>query len=181
LVNPNEFRENMMRAVQQTKVVRWRQSNLYVGDETELPYVLVSESEFDPSDTVVRKGAVKVSKPRLIIPQFGQDEYEFEGFGDDEENPHFVAMGRMTAFPKGKYSMVDCTMEVVERRLPETVEMFVRGMTQEEDEKTGLCICPSEIWMFALFHYVGGIIVHSAQADISDFERRGFLGDFDGK
>ncbi|MDP6112815.1 MAG: hypothetical protein QF437_02440 [Planctomycetota bacterium] len=166
------LREDFMRALGETQIIRQRQSSLLTLSETELAYVLLSESAMNVGDTVVRKGVVKVDKPQLLLLN---NPTEFEGFeyeDNSEENGAFMALARMASFPPGKYSNIANQMEVYSGSLEKAIDHYERELDRSGDHHTGLCAGPVDIWALSLFVYVGKMVAKSASSDLDDMINR---------
>ena len=61
-----DVHEAWSRALKQTEIIRARVSALQTFQATNVSYILLSESEINHGDTVVRRGEVIVDKPSLI-------------------------------------------------------------------------------------------------------------------
>jgi len=165
-----ELHEAFQKALHTTQILRCRQPNLFFASETVLPFVLLSESVMNDGDTVVRTGKVTVDRPTIIVP--GED-VMFEGFEDEDQQFQFKMLGRMVKLPRGKYSLNDCKMEVIERSIARAVDEWRREL--DDDAETGLCVCSPDIWQLSVVVYVGNMVVRSAGSDLDDFVRRGML------
>ncbi|OQX82279.1 MAG: hypothetical protein B6D53_04835 [Candidatus Omnitrophica bacterium 4484_49] len=71
------------KAIKHTEVERARISYLNINTSTILPYIILSESMVDNSDTVIRKGKIEVTKPVIYLPDHTPI---LEGF-EFEDNP----------------------------------------------------------------------------------------------
>jgi len=166
------LQEDFMRALGETRIIRQRQSKLLTLSETELSYVLLSESAMNVGDTVVRKGIVKVNKPQLLLLH---NPMEFQGFEYEEDssgNGAFMALARMASFPPGKYSNIGNQMEVFNGSVERAIDHYQRELDKSGDHHTGLCAGPVDIWALSLFVYVGKMVAKSAPTDLDDMINR---------
>src|SRR4029079_4407708 len=69
-------------AFKQTEIIRNRVQALGTMADTDVSYVLLSESAINNADTVVRKGTVVVKRPSLILPP---NNPQFLGFEFEKE------------------------------------------------------------------------------------------------
>lgn len=164
--NGLNIREAFQKAFNTTEVIRQRQACLLVASATEIPFILLSESEINDGDTVVREGKVDVEKPIIMVP--GRP-YDFDGF--EAEESRLALFGRIASFPTGKYS-IECDMRVVDTGLQRTVDKFQRQFDSNDDEHTGLCVCKTDVWELAALYYVGLLVRKSIGYDWDDLRRR---------
>jgi len=166
------LQNDFMRALGETRIIRQRQSTLLTLSETELSYVLLCESAMNVGDTVVRKGIVKVDKPKLLLLN---NPTEFEGFeyeDESSENGAFISLARMASFPPGKYSNIGNKMEVFSGSIEKAIDHYERELDKEGDHHTGLCAGPVDIWAMSLFVYIGKMVAKSAHSDLDDMMNR---------
>ena len=78
-----DIQKSWEKALSNTEIIRSRVQALLTFAATKVPYVLLSESRFDPSNTVVRKGEVVVERPAIVLPP---NSPQFEGFDFTEED-----------------------------------------------------------------------------------------------
>ncbi|MDI6786221.1 MAG: hypothetical protein QMD92_05870 [bacterium] len=162
--------ESWERAVRETEVVRYRISSLQIFKTTEIPYIMLSESQVNVGDTVVRKGNVLVHEPLIILPK----NYPiFEGF-DFESNYHIdksilgsFFLLRGITFPSLKYHHKTSNLDVFEGSLEKAVSDFKNQLERNEDVKTGLIVGPSEGWQFSVLIFVCSIVARSANKDVA--------------
>ncbi len=166
------LQEDFIKALHETEIHRQRQPRLLTIGSTDLPYVMLCESEVNMGDTVVRNGVVRVEKPQLMLLR---DPVEFEGF-EYNDNPNessaFMALGRMASFPPGKYSNIETQLDVFEGSLTKAVDHHQRRLDADKNELTGVLSGPVDLWALSLFVYVGTMISNSAPNDISELIRR---------
>src|SRR5476649_3085807 len=71
------------KALRETNIIRSRVMSLQTFSETHVPYVLLSPSQINEGDTVVRTGEILVHRPSLILPP---NIPQFEGFNFEDED-----------------------------------------------------------------------------------------------
>lgn len=159
-----DIEKDFLRALQETEIHRQRRSRLLTVGTTELPYILLGESMVNLGDTVVRQGVVRIEQPRLYLLN---RPHQFEGFEDDDhEQALMLALGRVSSLPPGKYSNVDCRLDVFEGRLPAAISHY--GDRLEDDQRTGLLSGPVDVWPFSLMVYAAAMAAQSAPGDVRD-------------
>jgi hypothetical protein len=148
---------------------------------TVIPYVLLSKSEINPGDTVVRKGEIIVEKPAIVLPE---NMPQFDGFKFEEEmamdedllKSFFLVRG--IRFPSMKYGNT-ITLDVFEGALPKATEHYANLFARSEDTQTGLLTGPEETWPLSVLLFVCGQAAKCAESDVrrifDDAERRGLM------
>ncbi|MHB2016165.1 MAG: hypothetical protein ACYCW6_04385 [Candidatus Xenobia bacterium] len=168
------FSEDLERAVRETRILRSRRSRLLTVGSTELPYVLLCASLVNQGDTVVRRGLVRVDKPKLLL--LGQNQQQYEGFedsGSQEERELILAIGRAASFPPGKYHNIESELDVFEGNLDNASSHWLGQLDRMEDVLTGVVTGPVELWPLSLLVYVGSLVARSANSDVQELlERR---------
>lgn len=161
--------ESWGKAVRETEVVRYRISFLQTFKTTDIPYILLSESEVNIGDTVVRKGNVLVHEPSIILPR----NYPiFEGFDlEDSYHTDKNVMGsffllRGITFPSLKYHHKTSTLDVVEGSLEKVIKYYKDQLERKEDIRTGLIVGPGDCWQLSVLIFVCGIVARSADKDV---------------
>lgn len=162
--------ESWERAIKETEIIRYRISSLQTFKITDIPYILLSKSQVNVGDTVVRKGNVLVHEPSIILPK----NYPiFEGF-DLEDDYHIdknaiksFFLLRGVTFPSLKYHHKTSNLEIFEGSTEKAIEDFKNQLERKEDIETGLIVGPSEGWQFSVLIFVCGMVVKSANKDIA--------------
>jgi hypothetical protein len=164
-----DIREFWERALKYTEIVRPRIQPLQTFDVTVLPYIFLAESSVNTGDTVVRKGAVSVEKPSLILPP---NIPLFEGF-EAESNPQvdlntladfFLVRG--VRFPSMKYNNKTDSVDVRDGKLKDSIAHYSKELQEAENVTTGLVIGPEDIWHFSVLVYICTAVSRSAENDI---------------
>lgn len=144
--------ETWEKALRSTHIIRSRVQALLTFQDTQVPYVLLSESAINLGDTVVRKGEILVEKPSLILPpnhpQFGGFEFE-KDFQADDRFINFLLV-RGISLPSLRYNNRTHALDVFEGKLSSAIEHYEELLQQKEDVATGLVIGPEDCWQFSL-------------------------------
>jgi hypothetical protein len=160
------------KALKKTEVHRARLNKLHTYKDTELPYILLTESLINEGDTVVRKGMIKVAKPIIVMPEHYP---VFDGFDfkkdmeiSDDSLRSFLLM-RGISLPSLRYSNNTYSVEVHEDSLSKAIDHYKNLLQKQEDIRLGLVIGPDDAWKFSLLIYVASLVTKSAPNDIKAF------------
>jgi hypothetical protein len=159
------------KAIRHTEIERARIGYLNVNTSTVLPYVILSESMLDNSDTVVRKGKIEVTKPVIYLPDHTPilEGFEFQDKQISENSLITFLILRGVNLPSLKYSNILYSLDIESSPLSETIKKYKQELTKVEDVHTGLIIGPDDCWQFSLLIYVAGLVVKSAPQDVKKF------------
>jgi hypothetical protein len=160
------------KALKKTEIHRARLNKLHTFKETELPYILLTESLVNEGDTVVRKGTIKVDKPIIVMPEHYPvfDGFDFkEDLDISDDNMRSFLLMRGISLPSLKYSNDTYAVEVYEGSLSKAIGHYKKLLQKQEDIRLGLVIGPDEAWKFSLVIYVASMVTKSAQNDITTF------------
>ena len=156
-------------ALQSTQVIRGRIKDLAAFEDTQIPYIMLSESKVDFQDTVVRRGKVLVSKPSLFLPypspQFSGFAFEEELHLEKDTVVNFLLV-RGVNFPALSYRHNTHNLDIHSQPLKEAVKSFSEQLARQEDVDTGLITGPSDCWQFSVLIFVANAIIKSAPVDI---------------
>jgi hypothetical protein len=161
-----DIQQNWEKALRYTEIVRPRIEGLATFSATSLPYILLSESEVNVGDTVVRKGMVMVEKPSLILPA---NLPQVKGFDINRETLSYLTnffLVRGVALPSLKYDNRIYSVDVYEDKLKNSIEHFADKLKMTEDVLTGLVVGPTDSWQFSLLIFAASQVERSAENDI---------------
>ncbi len=157
------------KALKETEVVRARIQGLSTFGDTNLPYILLSESAVNEGDTVVRSGEVVVEKPALVlppnIPQFSGFEFE-DGVAPSENALINFLLVRGVTLPSLRYNNRTYSLNVFEGRMSAAVRHYREDLQLREDVLTGLVVAPEDCWQFSLLIFICSQISRNAETDI---------------
>jgi len=158
------------KALKNTEIIRSRVQTLLVTSDTMVPYILLSESSINMGDTLVRKGAVKVQRPSLILPP---NNPQFEGFEFHSDERSFnensvvnFLLVRGITLPSFRYDNKTNSLDVYEGKLSDAIKNYESQLQQSENVLTGLITGPEDCWQFSLLIFICSQIVRDADHDI---------------
>jgi len=155
------------KALKETEIIRSRVRALLTFADTQVPYVLLSESTVNEGDTVVRKGSVLVQKPSIIlppnVPQF--EGFEFEQDSSREDVTRFLLL-RGVMMPSLRYNNKTNSLDIHEGKLSEAITYYSDLLQGQEDVHTGLIIGPEDCWQFSLLIFICSQVARNADNDI---------------
>jgi hypothetical protein len=157
------------KALRQTNIVRSRVTALQTFSETQVPYILLSPSEVNDGDTVVRTGEVLVHRPSLIlppnIPQLEGFDFKDEDAFRQEAMINFL-MVRGVSLPSMKYDNKIFSLNVFEGKMEDAIGFYGNRLQREENTSTGLICGPDELWQFSLLIFICSQIAKNSSQDI---------------
>ena len=157
------------KALRNTEIARARVQELSSFADTQIPYIVLSESSVNIGDTVVRKGAVAVRQPAIYlppnIPQFEGFEFDSsEGSGGDDVMNFLLVRG--VTLPSLKYDNKTSSLGMYEGGLGAATTHYLEYLQRREDVATGLVIGPDDCWQFSVLIFVCSQVAKNAAADI---------------
>ena len=158
------------KALKYTEIIRTRIKALSSVSDTTVPYIMLSESKVNESDTVVRKGAVVVQKPSIILPPNLPylEGFDFKGEGRfNEETIMNFLLVRGVQLPSLKYQNKTYALDVMENRLKNAIEHYNNLLQKKEDVHTGLVVGPDDCWSFCLLIFICSQVARNAETDIN--------------
>src|SRR3989338_8943352 len=156
------------KALKNTEIIRSRIQHLMTFQNTQVPYILLSESSINLGDTVVRKGEILVEKPAIIlppnIPQF--QGFEFEEQGEPQENSviNFLLVRGIT-LPSLRYNNVTNSLDVYEGKLSSAIKHYSNILQEQENTNSGLLTGPEDCWQFSVLIFICAQIIRNADID----------------
>ncbi len=164
-----DFERMWDKALRNTEIVRSRVQSLKTNMETQVPYVLLSESSINVGDTIVRKGQVVVEKPSIIMPPY---QPLLNGFEFGEES-HFnkdtlinFLLVRGISLPSLKYDNITNSLDIREGKLSLAIKHYQEDLQKKEDVHSGLIIGPEDCWQLSLLIFICAQISKNAESDI---------------
>lgn len=156
------------KALKGTEIVRPRVHGLPTDQAADVPYILLSASSINTGDTVVRKGAVRVERPALLLPPTSPqlEGFDFsEGFGQESFFNFLLVRG--ITLPSMKYNNNTNSLDIFEGDLRKAIQHYGESLQRAENVTTGLLIGPEDCWQFSLLVYMCSQVARNAQADIN--------------
>ena len=159
-----DFEKAWSDALKSTEIVRPRIKSLMTFEDTRVPYILLSESDVDHNDTVVRRGEVMVQKPALILPP---NIPQFLGFDFEEKEDTVInfLLVRGISLPSLKYDNKTHSLDIHEGKLSEAIKFYQEELSRQESTSTGLVTGPSALWQFSILIYTCSQAARSAESD----------------
>ena len=175
-----DLEKSWEKALRQTEIIRARVQSLMTQSETQVPYILLSESSVNEGDTVVRKGIVVVDKPAIILPphhpMFSGFEFEKEGTVSDNAFVSFLLV-RGIHLPSLRYDNITSSLDIFEGKLSAAIKEFKKDLQEKENVHTGLIAAPEDCWQFSLLIFICSQIMKNTDQDmrhlIKEFKGRG--------
>lgn len=166
-----DLEKTWRKAVEGTQIEKSWIGYLNTYSSTVLPYIVLSKSLVDDSDTVVRKGKIEVSRPLIYLPDHTPifEGFEFEKNEISENSLLTFLLIRGISFPSMKYSNVIYSLDIENLNLDETIKKYKQELERLEDVHTGLIVGPDDCWQFSLLIYVAALTAKSAPHDIKKF------------
>lgn len=173
-----DIHEIWAKALKHTEIIRPRVRGLMTLRETQVPYLVLSESSVNPGDTVVRRGELLVEKPSLILPPHLPQFTGFEFENNDMQEDAFInfLLVRGISLPSLRYNNSTNSLNVYEGDIEKAIAHYKEMLQQEENVSTGLIAGPEDCWQFSVLIYICSQIVRNADADIrhlmQEFKKR---------
>lgn len=157
------------KALRNTEILRSRIQMLSTYADTHVPYILLSESEVNLGDTVVRKGEVLVQKPSIILPpstpQFKGFEFQEEERMNEESLINFLLV-RGVSFPSLRYDNRTYTLDVYDGKMSSATKHYLELLQKQEDVRTGLLRSREDCWQFSILIFIYTQVIKNANIDI---------------
>jgi len=156
------------RALRETDIIRTRITGLSTFSETHVPYILLSPSQINQGDTVVRTGEVLVHRPNLIlpphIPQLEGFAFEDDSFNEDAMINFLMVRG--VSLPSMKYDNKIFALNVFEGRMDDAISFYGNRLQREENTSSGLLSGPDDVWQLSLLIFICSQIAKNSSTDI---------------
>lgn len=157
------------KALRGTNIIRSRVIGLQTFGETQVPYILLSQSTINEGDTVVRTGEVLVHRPSLILPPHipQLEGFNFEDEGSFKENTMInFLMVRGITLPSMKYDNKIFSLNVFEGKIEDAIGVYGNRLQREENTSAGLVCGPDEVWQLSLLIFICSQIAKNSSTDI---------------
>lgn len=156
-------------ALKKTEIIRLPIKRLLTFGTTQFDYILLSPSELNQGDTVVRRGKMQVNRPTIVLPKNaphfeGFDSQEKKGIKDDQLE-HFFYM-RGISFPPLEYKNDAYELDLFEGSLAKAEKQYVDEVRRKEDTGTGICIGTDTSWQFSIILLACHMIETHIDADL---------------
>ncbi len=175
-----EDRSELIRAAEQTWIVRFPQQSLATFGSTNLSYYVVTEpiyKEIEPNlrEGVVRTGKVIAQKPTIVTPYYAMN---LEGFSS-EAYEYFQLVseqrGRNSPGILYQYRNEPANTEIVGGKPSEIADRIDEDLTSKGEKLSVVMVGVDEFWDVALLKFIYEFTSHSASQNVRDFDSRGML------
>jgi len=165
--NKNKFKEYWRK----TEIVRQYEQTLFTFADMELPYLFTAQHSRLTDRVVVRKGAVLVKKPHILLPGRSSGPQFREGFEHADAMPaEAIYMLRAMGLPYSQIANHPASRERIEYgNLQTVIDRLNSMMEKNEDNQTGLIKGEIEGEDISLMRYAIGLIVKSAHGNVGEF------------
>lgn len=170
-----EYQSGWEKALKYTEIVRPRIKPLSSAGTTQLPYIFLSESLHDSSNTFVRRGYIGVDQPALLLPpnnpQF--DGFEMNEYQKNEMNTFMnFLLVRGVRFPSMNYHNISFDLALHDGKLQEAINFHKDLLQREENMTTGLVVGKEDCWQFSILVFVASQMLKSSDHDVEYLLRK---------
>jgi hypothetical protein len=159
-------------------IVRPVHYTLFTFGESDLPYILVVDSEIPRQPVSVTRGEVKITRPLIITP--GNASPEFKHFFDDGDEYSGMIdflMTRSAAFRHLQFSNLQKRPELVSDSVEEVVGRLNKQLDNLDEDRVAVLTAPYGLGGVAVLKYAADRVMQSAPGNIQELRERGFLPD----
>ncbi len=157
-------------------IVRPVHYTLFTFGESDLPYILVVDSEEPKQPVSVTRGEVKITRPLIITP--GNASPEFQHFfedGDEYSGMIDFLMTRSAAFRHLQFSNLQKRPELMSDSVDEVVGRLNRRLDNHDEDRVAILTAPYGLGGVAVLKYAADRVMQSAAGNIQELKERGFL------
>lgn len=159
-------------AIERTKVIRFPRQNLATFGNTIISYYVVTG--LTENVNVVRDGNVIAERPRIVTPSYLSS---LEGFSE-QANKYLQTMA--TKFPDEpgifyRYKNETKEMNIVSEPIAALINKLNERIEKENNPLSAIIRGVEELWDVSLMIFIYELTRGSVYANITDFQRRGFL------
>ncbi len=175
-----EDERDLIRAAEQTWVVRYPKQRLATFGTTSLAYYVVTEPiyrEIQPDDTesVVRQGKVVAEKPAIVTPFYAMN---LDGFSDDAYS-YFQHLSRQFGpnSPGILYQYRNETekTDILSGPPAETAQRISDDLDRTQDDLSVVMVGVDELWDVALLKFIYEFTSRSAVENAQELRSRGMF------
>lgn len=159
-------------AIERTKVIRFPRQNLATFGNTIISYYVVTG--LTENVNVVRDGNVIAERPRIVTPSYLTS---LEGFSE-QASKYLQTMA--TKFPDEpgifyRYKNEPKEMNIVSEPTAALINKLNERIEEENNPLSAIIKGVEELWDVSLMIFIYELTRGSVYANITDFQRRGFL------
>lgn len=149
---------------------------LFTFGESELPYILVVDSEQPRQPVSVTRGEVKITRPLIITPHNASPEFQhFFEEGDEYSGMIDFLMTRSAAFRHLQLSNLHKRPELASDSVEEVVSRLNGRLDSSEEDRVAILTAPYGLGGVAVLKYAADRVMQSAPGNIQELKERGFL------
>jgi len=159
-------------AIERTKVIRFPRQNLATFGNTIISYYVVTG--LTENVNVVRDGNVIAERPRIITPSYLTS---LEGFSE-QSSKYLQTMAAKFPDEPGifyRYTNEPKEMNVVSEPTAALINKLNERIEEENNPLSAIIKGIEELWDVSLMIFIYELTRGSVYANITDFQRRGFL------
>ena len=178
----DEHEFQIMRAVEQTKVVRAPRRPLATFGVTNTHYYLVTQPSYQelvqgshPPEAVVREGKVIAEQPVVVTPQYMAN---LEGFGDNARKYLETLAHRYGPNTPGllyRYRNESGTLNIAGGEVQAVSQHIIDDLERKGDQESAVIQGVDDLWDVSLLKFIYEFTAGSLRANIADLGSRGLL------
>ena len=154
-----------------TEVIREYHRTLYTFGDAKLPYVFAAEHPGFKDRVAVRKGAIVIQKPNIILPGHYRGPEFGEGFElSNALPPEVMYVFRAMGVPYSTITNRPAAEEAIEYgSLQDVLDRFERKLEAREDSETGLIKGELQGVEVSLMRYSFGLVAKSTPENVKEY------------
>jgi len=159
-------------AIERTKVIRFPRQNLATFGNTIISYYVVTG--LTENVNVVRDGNVIAERPRIVTPSYLTS---LEGFSE-QASKYLQTMAAKFPDEPGifyRYKNEPKEMNIVSEPIAALINKLNERIEEENNPLSAIIKGVEELWDVSLMIFIYELTRGSVYANITDFQRRGFL------
>jgi len=159
-------------AIERTKVIRFPRQNLATFGNTIVSYYVVTG--LTENVNVVREGNVIAERPRIVTPSYLTS---LEGFSEQADKYLQTMAAKFPDEPGIYYRYKNETkeMNIVSEPIAALINKLNERIEEENNPLSAIIKGVEELWDVSLMIFIYELTRGSVYANITDFQRRGFL------
>ena len=180
--NTDQDQKNILRALENTLVIRSPKKTLSTFGPTELKYFMITTPSYlnmdiKQEESVVREGIVYAQKPDLVTPYYMLN---LEGFSKEAKEYLYYLKDYYGANSPGllyTYRKEDGNLEIVNDPVEIVASRIATDLDKRGISSAVVLTGQDELWDVCLFKYIYDYTVKSSMDNVRDLNRFGLLND----
>ncbi len=172
--------EHILKAVNNTRVLRLPKQKLATFGTTNIYYYLVTEPAYSElvastTETVVREGRVIAERPRIVTPYYLS---RLEGFSPDARKYFQTLLEKQGAYSPGvfyTYKNEPGQLNIVSDRLPLVVDRLNEDINRRQDRLAAIIQGEDTLWDVSLLKFIYEMTRSSIPDNLMQLSRKGLL------